>query len=231
MRKITGLRIGAYFIDMIVVSIIVSLFTSITYLNPNAGQAKEYEEMLEAKTKEILKENPVDLETFYDDVIEYSYKIDYSQVYASVIELVILFLYFGLFQFFNNGQTIGKRLLNIQVVSENKEKLRFSQTIIRSAFLNSILLLSLSIIAVLYLTKRPYATASFIIDVLDFTIVVCCAIMMLRSKDNRGLHDRLAGTRVIASDELELFLKSKEVKEANVSEKRTKRRKNENRDS
>ena len=29
MRRITGLRIGAYFIDMIVVSIIVSLFTSI----------------------------------------------------------------------------------------------------------------------------------------------------------------------------------------------------------
>lgn len=231
MRKITGLRIGAYFIDIFIVSIIVSLFASISYLNPNAGQAKEYEDMMEEKAKEVLKQNPVDLEAFYDEIVEYTYKIDYCEVYGSVIELVVLFLYFGLFQFFNNGQTIGKRLLNIQVVSEDKQRLRFSQTIIRSAFLNSILLLSLSIIAILYLTKRPYVTVSLIINILDFTIVVCCAIMMLRSKDNRGLHDRLAGTRVIASDELELFLKGGEIREANVSEKKTRRRKNEDRNS
>lgn len=220
MTKVTGKRIGAYFIDVIIVSIIISLFTSISYLNPNTSKIKEYNDKMDEKVKEILKADNMDYEAVYNELEEDKYQIDFLSVHSSVIELVVLFLYFSIFQFYNNGQTIGKKLLHIQVVANNKEKLRLSHTIIRSAFLNSILILSLSIIAVLYLNKGIYVKTSTILDIIDFGITIACIIMVLKREDGMGLHDVLAGTRVLACEDVDTFMKDN-VKEAKVSEKKS----------
>ena len=51
------------------------------------------------------------------------------------ISLVVSFLYFGVFQFFTKGRTLGKTLLGIEVISTDKKELRITQTIIRSSII------------------------------------------------------------------------------------------------
>lgn len=219
MKKIKGKRIGAYFIDAFIISFIISLFASITFLNPNVNEVEEYEKSYETRLNEVVKENPNSILTD-DELTTLQYNIHYYGVYELVIELVVTFLYFSLFQYFNKGQTIGKKLVNIKVVSKNSDKLRLSQVVIRSSIVNSILMTSLIIISVLYLEKGTFNILSYIFNLCDFGLVLACAIMFFKNEDGIGLHDLLANTMVVSS-----------LEETDSETKIVKRRKNENRNS
>ena len=109
MKKVTGARLAAYIIDSLIVALIASLFAGITLINPNKEKMEELEEEYTTSTIENFKNQ--DYSFFNDSNIEnMTYEISYYGIYASVIELVVMFLYFGLFQYYNKGQTIGKKL-------------------------------------------------------------------------------------------------------------------------
>jgi uncharacterized RDD family membrane protein YckC len=55
-----------------------------------------------------------------------------SEVVEKLIGVMALILYFGLMTYFWNGQTFGKKLMKIRVISLKKEKLTFWQSIERS---------------------------------------------------------------------------------------------------
>ena len=218
-KKVSGKRIGALIIDTIIVSIIVSLFSSISFLNPNIDKMKEQESKYTEYASEVIK-NPTKITEMEETTDDISYDLSYYSVYEDVIELVVLFLYFSLFQFFNNGQTVGKMLTKIRVVSNKKKKLRLSQVIIRSAIINEILVSALLIISILFLNKSSYLVVSEILDLISFGLILAAIIMILTRSDGRGLHDLLGDTIVLSCEDAEEFEKGKKVKEADVVEKK-----------
>ena len=106
-------------------------------------------------------------------------------------------MYFIVFQYYNNGKTVGKALLKIQVKSKDNKKLKLTQMILRSVVINSILTSLISIICILTLSKSTYLTASNYIQMIDMAVMLVTFGMVMFREDGRGLHDMMANTKVI----------------------------------
>ena len=128
MNKPTIKRACAYLIDLMLVLIISSLFTGIEALNPNADK---YEETYD-KYKTIIS-NTTDINTINnEEIMNVTYDMSKYGLSVSVINLVVTFLYFVVFQYMNNGKTVGKVLMKIKVVSKDRKKLKFDQILLRA---------------------------------------------------------------------------------------------------
>ena len=129
-------------------------------------------------------------------------------------------LYFGLFQYYNKGQTIGKKLMKIKVVSNDGKKLKLSQVIIRMLIINSVLTSVILISLISFESKGLYISTSKYINMIDATLVSASIIMIMFKNDGRGLHDLLANTKVVYVNN-----SSEVIKEAKIIEKSNNRKK------
>lgn len=219
-RKPTFRRFFAYIVDLLVISIIVSAFSSLQFLNPKQKEYKEVYSEYQTYVNELSQTNPA--EVFSDPkAVDLSYDLSSLGVYSSTISLVVSFLYFGVFQFFTKGRTLGKTLLGIEVISTDKKELRITQTIIRSSIINSLITSSLLIMLVLFLSKDAYLKSSVYVQVLDFALIFVSIGMVIYRDDGVGLHDKLAHTRVVVRGERPEEVSN--VKEAKVEEKETRK--------
>ena len=166
----TSHRIIAYLLDILLVYIIISFLVSIRFINPY------YDEYLEAYNKysEILTKEENDVNKIVDTAKDYFYDINKYGIVYNIASCAVIILYYGLFQKYNNGQTLGKKIMKIKVV-DNKS--------------NAILVLFLN--HTLYLYSYTLIMTIFMI----ITIINICFIVF--RKDHRGLHDLLASTKVV----------------------------------
>ena len=189
MKKPTFKRLFAYIIDVIIVSVIASIFIDIPMLNPYVEKYVELSESIlgiYAGTSSI--ENV--------DLIKLQYEFIYYSFYASLIILVVKVLYFIVFQYFNKGQTIGKALLKIRLVSE-KGKLKFHQVLLTSLIVCNILTSAVNLFVLRNLNMDTYLTVSNVISYIEIIIAVTVVIMINMRKDGKGLHDLLTKTKVV----------------------------------
>ncbi len=235
MKKPVFRRILAYLVDSILIVAIVSIFSNIDLINP---YKEEYENTYKEYQEYVLKfsdsNNPeMVMGEEYNDLI---YDIAHNGLYVSIISLIVTFLYFCIFQFYNGGKTIGKALLNIKIVSTNNEKLNIYQFIIRSGIINSLLTSSATIITLLALSKPSFLTVNSVIGFIDMGLIFTSIGMILFREDGVGLHDLLAHTLVVDANYKEETEESEEkpktskkkvtnkVREAKYEEKSSKRK-------
>ena len=221
MKKPTFRRVLAYIVDAVIIAIVASMFSKLTILNPEKEKYNEVYKEYSNYITEVMQS-----EEFSPDLInsekmsDLSYNIVYYGVYTSIISLVLSFLYFGIFQYYTDGKTIGKLLFGIKVISTKDEKLNIIQVIIRSAIINSLLASAILIILVLYTSKAAYIKANTYIQIIDNGLLLFSFCMVLYRQDGVGLHDLLAGTAVVNSYESYNDYKEvyKDVKEAEYKE-------------
>lgn len=210
-------RACAYIIDLMLILIISSLFAGIEALNPNV---EKYEETYN-RYKTIIS-NASDVNSINnEEVINITYDMSKYGLSIEIINLVVTVLYFVVFQYLNNGKTLGKTLMKIKVVSKDSKKIKFYQILLRSLIINSILSSFVLILILSFCSKSIYLLSSRYIQFIDMTLVFVSIIMILFRQDGRGLHDIIASTEVIYDTE-----EVENVKEANIVEKKkTKKRK------
>ena len=130
---------------------------------------EEYNELiLEEKYQEIItskyKDNKItkgeynkikeEINTEYSSIAKnYIYKLNKQGIFNSIITLSTTLIYFGIIQYFLKGQTIGKKILKLKVVSASNRKLNILNYILRTLIVNNVLLNSISIIFLLLATK------------------------------------------------------------------------------
>lgn len=186
-------RLVAYVIDIILVSIVC---TGIMFLVPeNENYDKYMKEYEQIQTDYI--ESKIDAEEYFNKSMNVVYDIDYSNVIPMIIEVVLIILYFIVFQFYNKGQTFGKKLMKLRVISTNSDKLSLNQVTYRSLIINSIFVDILIIGSLLFLGRNYYYYASLVLQVISSIIIIATLIMILFRKDGRGLHDVISSTKVI----------------------------------
>ena len=208
-------RIIAYFIDILIVSIVVTPFINIKAINPYID---DYNKYYEEYTKLIEDANNGDIDTnsdeYKDQVIDLNYKIAEYKVINSSISVVSLIVYFVIIQYFLKGQTIGKKILKLKVVSNKDKELNIGHYFVRSLILNNIIFSIILIAGVYLFGKNGYYNLSMVVSYLQLLVMSVIILMVVLRRDNRGLHDFLAGTKVINNEvEVKEIPSKKEEKE------------------
>lgn len=222
-------RICAYIIDIAIVSFILFLFSKIEILNPNIDKINSIQNEYEKYIETVAKNDADVTKLLKDDKVQnYIYELAKLQVPTSILNVVITFGYFVVFQFFNKGQTIGKKFMKIRVKSTKDDKLSFMQVFGRSLLINEILISILIIIFVSCLNQSVYFNARRILELIDMVIVYGSLGFMMFRSDGCGIHDLLVHTCVVneeeaVNEEVEEEIKTTKVREAKVSNKSTKK--------
>ena len=148
-------------------------------------------------------------ETEYDEIYEKVYN-EYNQIYQdsnyelmkinyipSIIIMVITILYFVVFGYFCNGQTLGKKMMQLQVVSKEGNRANILKLLLRTVILTGILTSILNLILLFSVNKEVYFVANEYIGIVSGIIEMIILVMVLYRKDKRGLHDLITNTKVI----------------------------------
>lgn len=186
-------RLCAFIIDIFIVSTVTSLFTQ-----PFANSKKI--ENLSDEAYEVIeqyKNKKIDMNTYVDKTTTISYEISRSNGLLSIIGIAISILYFVVYQFKFNGQTIGKKLLKIKIVKRNKGILNINDFLFRSLIINFILFDIISLCFLVFSTRKIYFYGVGFFQFIQYAIIFISCIMILSKKNKQGLHDVLVNTEVI----------------------------------
>ena len=208
MKPVSYKRILAYLIDIFIVICIATILTMFIPVSKEyTNQMNELNAVLEDYSSGDISETEY-LEKFND----ISYIVNKESVQVSIVSVVLSTIYFVVLAYYMNGQTFGKKIMKIQVVSANSKKLTMNNYLIRSLIVDSILMNAISIIAILFLEKSSYLKVYDVTSTIFGAIYVVIFAMILFRQDGRGLHDLLANTKVISLNDKKV-LKEKTIKE------------------
>lgn len=189
-------RLLAFIIDIFILSIITALIISFIPVNNTAS--KLYDE--QNKILEDYIDGNYNMEDYVNKMIDIEYDISKYTVVSSLVAIVISLLYYVVYPCYNDGQTIGKKILKIKVKKVNDKELSMNDLLIRSMINNSILLNIICIILVLLLNKSLYLTTSSLFNGIQYLIMFISVILIAFSKSSQGIHDRIAKTEVVMVD-------------------------------
>ena len=208
-------RIIAFVIDIVIVSLVVSLINLLP-LDPYKDKYKDAYE----KYNEVVQKSAEDEKNDYkDEIIELNYEVYKYRTYSSMFSATALILYFGVLPLVMNGQTLGKKIMKLRVISNNEKKLNFWKYLIRIVILNNIWLSLINIGAVYVVSGVKFYYVTYVISMLSSLIYMLNLIMVMFRKDNRGLHDMVAGTKVIEVSNDVVVESVEEVKKDGIKEK------------
>ena len=138
--------------------------------------------------------------SYNDQFYDINYSLEKNMMIYNVIYIVMIIIYFGLLPIFTNGQTIGKRLLRLKVVTKDGKDAGFVRYTVRSLILYQSVFTIIQMILVGTLSVDNYYTAiDFVTIARDLVYYVILFMVMVRV-DGRGLHDFIAGTKVVMLD-------------------------------
>ena len=246
MKKILK-RLGAYFIDMMVVMLITQCLSGVPLINKQldnynkyyqeySNALKEYsefklelqnsfkdEKITEKEYSKIIKisdDYKQEIEKFYDDkqITKKEYKTinknmdnHYLKIYKNlyskveknsicyfIIYLITTIFYFVFFNYYTNGETLGKKIFHLKIVNnkDNNKKVSILSYIIRAIFLYQPIYYIIKLICVMTLNGNDYYSVTSIVYDIQYYLQFIIILTVMIKMDGRGLHDLLAGTRV-----------------------------------
>lgn len=195
--KIVFKRLIAYFIDLLFIVTFVSMLSEIKFLNPNHDKQYQASKQYYDFSQEALEEDSNLLNNNkYQDLV---YEIKKLSINSSLIELLCFILYFGGFQGWNKGQTLGKKLLKIKIVNKkNQQEADYKSLMIRTLVLFGLYAEFILIILMKLVSQNIYLEILICLNSLVLITYYVNLIMIIFRKDHRGLHEILSNTEVIS---------------------------------
>ncbi len=192
-------RILAFLIDALFIYLMVYCISNSSIANPSINMTYYYQDEYNNVIKDMNKET--DYNKLLESISSPFYLFMRSRNYEHMYFILFVLLYYVFFQYFNNGQTLGKKLLRLKVVDSNNNKASLFSLLLRSLFIGSVLIYGMPLIIILemlglYLFSYNYYLYYIaLIELLDMVIEII-SINLLFSK-SKCLHDYVAGTKVI----------------------------------
>ena len=184
-------RLGAFIIDIIIISLIANIIATVFVNQDNINKLSEQEITL----LNDFKDNKIDVNTFTEEASSISYESSKLLIPYTIIYLFLSILYFVMYQK-QSGQTLGKKLLRIKIESEDDD-LTMNQMVIRGLIINGILFNIIELSLLLFLPKVLYLNAYSSIELVKYSLYIVIAFMVMFRKDRRGLHDIICHTKVV----------------------------------
>lgn len=186
-------RFVAFILDIMIVSMVASLvsypFVDVESLNKlNESSIQVMEDYTTGK---------IDTKEYFTESNSLMYETSRQQGMVSLVTIFLSILYFVVFQIKNGGQTLGKKLLRIKVVSTDQGDLTMNQMIFRSLIINSILINMINFGVLIFASKNAYFSIVGTLSFIQFMIIVISGFMVMFGERRQGIHDRVAHTEVI----------------------------------
>ncbi len=195
-------RVMAYLMDFLFITILVSLIVNIKFINPYLDNyRKTYDEYNGLITDVNEDKLNVESSEYKTKIVELTYDLNKYRVISASISSILFLGYFGALQYILNGQTLGKKIMKIKVTSVSDKKLTILNFLTRSVILNNILFSIILIVGVYVFNKNNYYNLSLIITYIELLVMSLIVLMIVLRKDNRGLHELITNTKVVAVDE------------------------------
>lgn len=191
-------RFTAYIIDMIIISIAANI---LTFPFTNTDTIVKLDEEVNTVMKEYTSQE-INFETYYNRVMDINYEQARTTGFTNIITIIILVLYFIVFQIYNNGQTIGKKIMGIRIVKYDDSELTMNNMIIRELF-NNLILLNILVCTFVLMGKDVYLYGSAIAETIFYGFIMITMGMISFRNDGRGLSDFIGKTKVIREKKLE----------------------------
>ena len=189
-------RFIAFTIDIFIVSIICEALSTMNLINIYRDDYlktyNEYQEIYDS-----FENNQITLDQYNENVIYYNYELSKDNIISYIIYIVIFTSYFVGLNCLYDGQTLGKKLMNIKIESKNNKKLNAWTYILRTILLTGIFGTFVLLILVFILKEKAYYDVSFIISLLQYILQLIICITTLLNKEGRGLHDIICKTKVV----------------------------------
>lgn len=190
-------RIISYGIDLILVTIITSFIFTLFTIGTNP---EEYLESYENYMK--TTNNYINDEATEEDLINAEYDMMKSSNSLMIIKVGTTIFYFAIIPFLMNGQTIGKKLTKIKVVSNNNKPLHPGLMFLRGLIVSLVLIDIINIVSLMYASPSSWYDITYITSALTYTTYIVLIEFAIFRKDKRSLHDLISNTKVIESKQL-----------------------------
>ena len=196
-------RLCAYSIDMLLITVLVFFISSTYRLNPylydHEDAIKSYQEV--ANSIDLNNGNSEELLKKMQDPV---YNVEHTYIYVYIWYIVLTVFYFGIFQRLNNGQTLGKKLCKIKVVTTGNKDANIFRLLLHSIFVGSTfyegfnLVIIAKLITILLLNKEMFINVYFGLEFVGLAIEIIYYIMAFKNKDGNYLNDTIAGVKTIS---------------------------------
>lgn len=138
-------------------------------------------------------------DTYLEGYEKSYYNIDKYSRFFNGCYVVVIILYFVVFNIITDGVTLGKKLLGLKIVNskDENEKISAGSYLIRGILLYQVLYYLVKVLFVNQLGVSEFYTLSNIVyDIYFYLMFIILALVIVRA-DGRGVHDILANTKVI----------------------------------
>lgn len=130
-----------------------------------------------------------------------SYNMDKNSNCYFIIYLIVVFGYFVFFNKITNGQTLGKKLTGLKLVSNKDDGVvSIFSYVIRTILLYQPISYLIRLILVNILSMNNYCDVIMIVSDIERYLQMAIIITIMLRGDGRGLHDLIVGTKVISID-------------------------------
>lgn len=185
-------RLFAYFVDTFIVLLLASLIAS-PFINVEKIDKleNEYYKVIDKAIK-----NSDNSSKYNTDIINIGYDIAVQNGMLTIINVIVGVIYFVVLQIKLGGQTIGKKIAKIKVVSVDGD-LSYNQMIFRSFISNSILLDIITILLLMFTSRDIYFSGLVLFTSIQYLITIISLVMIMSSESGLAVHDKLVHTKVV----------------------------------
>ena len=184
-------RILAFLIDFALVTIIVVAISSLLPKNNNIDVLnREFNDTVSNMENVSFSVSFNQMALIYKD-------LDQARIMYSVINAVMIFIYFIFIPYFFDGKTVGKKILKIKTVRNDKECLSLKNLVIKNMIDTGLMYMLFSLMLIYILPGYSYFIFVIALSILQISLIVASICMIIKRKDKRGLNDILSGTKVI----------------------------------
>ncbi len=189
-------RFLAYIIDIILIGLmLVIVDTKLVNQEKIIQLNKELNEI-----NEKMLNDEVEISELFKEYALVTKQIDLERVMFNVVVIIVIIIYFVFAPYYNNGQTIGAKLMNIRIVTKDGSRLTINKLMIRNLIINGLGYLTIGMAFLYVFSGLTYFILMSILSFIQFALIIVSIFMISYRKDQCGIHDIISRTKIIEID-------------------------------
>lgn len=185
-------RFIAFFIDVLIVSLLVSIISSGYSTTRIDNLNKELNDVVNSYINDNISSSE-----YVESVSSIGYDIGKANMVNNTLYVVICIGYFIMFQYLNNGASLGKKIMGIRIVTKDNKNANVFKLFLHTCIIYEILPILIGFI-LLYITNGiTYLMISGLVNFSYIVFLIVSLVMIRRRKDKLALNDMMSGCIVI----------------------------------